>query len=131
MTTRQEAIDGVNRLFGEIAPCGCMECAPLRAAERAAVKPTIHLRIRVGVTADGKWSAFGRSIGVTDGHIYMSPTDVVGEDIGDHGPIVAWHWVRAEVPMPETEQGDVAGTVEQPIGASIIATMNRLQKGSR
>ena len=106
-----------------------MECAPLRAAERAAVKPTIHLRIRVGVTADGKWSAFGRSIGGTAGH--MSPTDVVGEDIGDHGPIVAWHWVRAEVPMPETEQGDVAGTVEQPIGASIIATMNRLQKGSR
>mgnify|MGYP000039887937 FL=1 len=124
MTTRQEAIDGVNRLFGEIAPCGCMECAPLRAAERAAVKPTIPLRIRVGVTADGKWSAFGRSIGGTAGH--MSPTDVVGEDIGDHGPIVAWHWVRAEVPMPETEQGDVAGTVEQP-----CAGMPSDQKGSR
>jgi len=88
-----------------------MECAPLRAAERAAAKPTIPLRIRVGVTADGKWSAFGRSIGGTAGH--MSPTDVVGEDIGDHGPIVAWHWITAEVPMPETEQGDVAGTVEQ------------------
>ena len=109
---------------GEIAPCGCMECAPLRVAERAAAKPTIPLRIRVGVTADGKWSAFGRSIGGTAGH--MSPTDVVGEDIGDHGPIVAWHWVRAEVPMPETEQGDVAGTVEQP-----CAGMPSDQKGSR
>lgn len=84
--------------------------AAITEAERPA-KPTIKLRIRVGVTADGKWSAFGRSIGGTAGH--MSPTDVVGEDIGDHGPIVAWHWVRAEVPMPETEQGDVAGEVEQ------------------
>lgn len=72
----------------------------------------IPLRIRVGVTADGNWSAFGRSIGVTAGHIYMSPTDVVGEDIGDHGPIVAWHWITAEVPMPETEQGETRGEVE-------------------
>jgi len=84
-----------------------MECAPLRVAERAAAKPTIPLRIRVGVTADGKWSAFGGTAG------HMSPTDVVGEDIGDHGPIVAWHWHRAEVTMPETEQGDVTGEVEQ------------------
>lgn len=95
MTTRQEAIDGVNRLFDRIEADG----------------RTIPLRIRVGVTADGNWSAFGRSIGVTAGHIYMSPTDVVGEDIGDHGPIVAWHWITAEVPMPETEHGDVAGEV--------------------
>ena len=73
-------------------------------------EPTIPLRIRVGVTADGKWSAFGRSIGGTAGH--MSPTDVVGEDIGDHGPIVAWHWIRAEVPMPEVEQGETKGEVE-------------------
>ena len=105
---------------GEIAPCGCMECAPLRAAERAAAKPTIPLRIRVGVTADGKWSAFGGTAG------HMSPTDVVGEDIGDHGPIVAWHWITAEVPMPETEQGDVAGTVEQP-----CAGMPSDQKGAK
>lgn len=97
---------------GEIAPCGCMECAPLRAAERAAAKPTIPLRIRVGVTADGKWSAFGRHGSVAPGY-YMSATDVVGEDIGDHGPIVAWHWITAEVPMPETERGDVAGEVER------------------
>ena len=99
-----------------LRPTLCGDCAPAR--------PTIKLRIRVGVTADGKWSAFGRSIGGTAGH--MSPTDVVGEDIGDHGPIVAWHWVRAEVPMPETEQGDVAGTVEQP-----CAGMPSDQKGAK
>ncbi len=97
-------------IHGASHPAACGACAsrivPL------VPKPTIKLRIRVGVTADGKWSAFGRSIGGTAGH--MSPTDVVGEDIGDHGPIVAWHWVRAEIPMPETEQGDVAGEVEQP-----------------
>ena len=96
---------------GEIAPCGCMECAPLRVAERAAAKPVIPLRIRVGVTADGTWSAFGRSFGGTAG--YMSPTDVVAEDVSDFGPVVAWHWVTAEVPMPETEYGDVTGEVEQ------------------
>lgn len=73
-------------------------------------EPTIPLRIRVGVTADGKWSAFGRHGSVAPG--YMSPTDVVGEDIGDHGPIVAWHWITAEVPMPEVEQGETKGEVE-------------------
>ena len=114
---------------GEIGPCGCAECKAMdalafRQRTHPTPKPTIKLRIRVGVTADGKWSAFGRSIGGTAGH--MSPTDVVGEDIGDHGPIVAWHWIRAEVPMPETEQGDVAGTVEQP-----CAGMPSDQKGSR
>lgn len=32
--------------------------------------------------------------------------------INDSGPVIAWHWVTAEVPMPEVEQGEVAGEVE-------------------
>ena len=40
-------------------------------------------------------------------------------------PVVAWHWITAEVPMPETEHGDVAGEVEQP-----CAGMPSDQKGS-
>lgn len=93
MTTRQEAIDGVNRLFDRIEADG----------------RTIPLRIRVGVTADGKWSAFGRQ----NGEPSMSPTDIVAEDLEGHGPIAAWHWITAEVPMPEVEQGEVAGEVER------------------
>ena len=69
----------------------------------------IPLRIRVGVTADGKWSAFGRQ----NGGPSMSPTDIVAEDLEGHGPIAAWHWITAEVPMPEVEQGEVAGEVER------------------
>lgn len=107
---------------GELAPCGCMECAPLRVAERAAAKPTIPLRIRVGVTADGEYLAGGTNDTVTpltDEQLSQSIAEAISR------PIVAWHWVRAEVPMPETEQGDVAGTVEQP-----CAGMPSDQKGS-
>ena len=94
---------------GEIAPCGCMECAPLRAAERAAAKPTIPLRIRVGVTADGTWIARGTNI---EGAAIEEPTDHALRALS-YGPVVAWHWITAEVPMPEVEQGEVAGEVER------------------
>lgn len=83
--------------------------AAQREVTTPAQTPMVDLRIRVGVTADGKWSAFGRSIGGTAGH--MSPTDVVAEDIGDFGPVVAWHWITARVLMPVTECGETKGEV--------------------
>lgn len=58
------------------------------------VKPTIKLRIRVGVTADGAWLASDSSESLIS------------------GPFVAWHTIVAEVPMPETEQGETRGEVE-------------------
>lgn len=69
------------------------------------VKPTIPLRIRVGVTADGKWSAIGHCR-IQDGNDPI----IAGAFPGD--PVVAWHWITAEVPMPEVEHGEVKGTVE-------------------
>lgn len=76
-------------------------------------KPTIKLRIRVGVTADGTWLAIGSNL----------PDMIKAEDERDAafqqtlredgaGPVAAWHWITAEVPMPEVEQGEVAGEVE-------------------
>lgn len=79
----------------------------LREAIMEATKPTIKLRIRVGVTADGRWSARG---GEADES--MVADDVWSEDPSACG-IVAWHWITAEVPMPEVEQGELAGEVER------------------
>ena len=101
---------------GEIAPCGCMECEGAREEARARVsaKPTIPLRIRVGVTADGTWVAFGMERRAAEGWEIDALVDELVHEVGVRAPVVAWHWITAEVPMPETEQGDVAGTVEQP-----------------
>ena len=99
---------------GELAPCGCMECAPLRVAERAAAKPTIPLRIRVGVTADGRWIAMGSTfptaVSGSPGEVEEALTEIAADE--DAGPIVAWHWITAEIPMPETEQSEMKGEVE-------------------
>jgi hypothetical protein len=80
---------------------------------RATYQRAIPLRIRVGVTADGTWLAMGSNL----------PDMIKAEDERDAafqqalredgaGPVVAWHWITAEVPMPETEQGETKGTVE-------------------
>jgi len=79
--------------------------------EPGPTKPTIKLRIRVGVTASGAWVAIGEGGRparmnvpyVVEYHLDPQPRD----------PIVAWHWITAEVPMPDVEQGEVAGEVER------------------
>lgn len=72
---------------------------------------TIKLRIRVGVTADGTWIAFNSNHGDA---VNMETQEATAQRmISDAGPIVAWHWITAEVPMPEVEQGEVAGEVER------------------
>ena len=71
--------------------------------------PTIKLRIRVGVTADGEYLAAGSNDPT------RSEKADISDDIADAmgRAIVAWHWITAEVPMPETEHGDVVGEVER------------------
>lgn len=72
-------------------------------------KPTIPLRIRVGVTADGEYLAGGTNDTVTpltDEQLSQSIAEAIS------APVVAWHWITAEVPMPETEQGETKGEVE-------------------
>ena len=90
-------------------------------------KPTIPLRIRVGVTADGTWLAMGSNaparVETQAAQADLAIQEGLQEEVS--APVVAWHWITAEVPMPETEHGDVAGEVEQP-----CAGMPSDQKGS-
>lgn len=110
-------------IHGARHPAACGECAHLPhvldALDRArstvprVTKPTIKLRIRVGVTADGTWLAMGSNL----------PDMIKAEDERDAafqqalredgaGPVVAWRWITADVPMPEVEQGETKGEVE-------------------
>jgi len=76
---------------------------------------TILVRIRVGVSASGEWSAVGASDRV--GRLYVDDFDAMIADdvINAHaGPIVAWYWATVTVPCPVAEHGDVAGEVELP-----------------
>lgn len=100
---------------GEIGPCGCAECKAMdalafRQRTQQTTKPTIRLRIRVGVTADGTYVAHGH--GGPSIEITYTEQQIVCNDLDGCGPVVAWHWITAEVPMPETEQGETKGTVE-------------------
>lgn len=74
----------------------------------ALARPPIPLRIRVGVTADGKWIARGTNI---EGAAIEEPTEHALRTLS-YGPVVAWHWITAEVPMPETEHRETRGEVE-------------------
>lgn len=73
----------------------------------------IPLRIRVGVTADGTWFAAGSNAAA-----FVQDDSNRDTAIADSltsagcGPIVAWHWITAEVPMPDVEQGETCGQVE-------------------
>lgn len=98
-------------IHGARHPAACGECAS-RIVPRV-TKPTIKLRIRVGVTADGTWLAMGSNL----------PDMIKAEDERDAafqqalredgaGPVVAWRWITADVPMPEVEQGETKGEVE-------------------
>lgn len=93
-------------LHGASHPAACGECAsrivPL------AQKPAIKLRIRVGVTADGHWVSVGADAETLGRHDSDSAIETEAP-----GPIVAWHWITAELPMPEVEQGETNGEVER------------------
>ena len=92
---------------GGIAPCGCADCRSYDSlAPQRCTKPTIKLRIRVGVTADGQYLAAGSN----------DPLDAkrdITATLAECIDAVAWHWITAEVPMPDVEQGEVAGEVER------------------
>lgn len=96
--------------------CGCFGCENTREALMRAVfdltTRKIKIRIRVGVTADGHWSCAGGDPETLGRYTYPDDS-VIADDLDSHGPVVAWHWITAEVPMPETEHGDVAGEVER------------------
>jgi len=85
----------------------------LRIALAEHAKPAIKLRIRVGVTTSGEWSAVGGSKRVLEAYTYGADISIT-DDLANvaEEDVVAWHWITAEVPMPEVEQGEVAGEVE-------------------
>ena len=92
-------------IHGASHPAACGACAsrivPL------VPKPTIKLRIRVGVTESGEWMAIGGNIGAGDHDTAFK----LGEHVSGRS-FIAWHWITAEVPMPEVEQGETKGEVE-------------------
>jgi hypothetical protein len=55
---------------------------------------TVKIRILVAVNADGEWECLGYS-GMTDG---KQDLDL----FGNIDPPVSFHWVEAEIPVPET-----------------------------
>lgn len=84
--------------------------------EPGPTKPTIKLRIRVGVSSSGEWSAVGGSMRVLGSYAYGADTSI-RDDLANvsEEDVAAWHWITAEVPMPmpELERGEVAGEVER------------------
>lgn len=90
-------------MSGEIAPCGCMECEGAREEARARVsaKPPTSCRRSSTRASISHPSAARRSITI--------PLRIRVGVTADG----TWVWITAEVPMPEVEQGEVAGEVER------------------
>lgn len=87
-----------------------------RPAPAAPSPDTIDVRIRLGVTAGGEWSACGASDAVMAAFTYDADTTIADDlaDIGHPygGAVAAWHWITARIPKPVVERGNVAGEVE-------------------
>ena len=82
------------------------------AVFREGYRQVIPMRIRVGVTADGRWSAIGGDAQTMEMHSYGADV-TIADDVSStsNGPVVAWHWVTADLPMPDVEQGETQGEV--------------------